>query len=91
LRKKEAAVSIEMTEVGGHKDQLIEALGECQAGRCSCPTNEFDNLAAMDIEQASDVIRIRLEPKAGERIDTAEIAACLDCTTAKVAGAEHNA
>ncbi len=36
----ESAVSIEVTEAGRRQDQLMEALGECQAGECSCPTNE---------------------------------------------------
>jgi hypothetical protein len=91
IEEREPAVSIEVTEVAGQKDQLMEAFGECQAGQCSCPTNEYEKLASMHVEQAGDVIRIRLEPKPGERIDTAEIAACLDYTTAKVAEAEHEA
>jgi len=33
------------------------------------------------------VIRIRLEPKAGQVLDTRQIAACLDYTTATASGA----
>jgi hypothetical protein len=52
--------------------------------QCTCPTDEYDKLASMEIEQAGDRIRLRMEPKAGEKLDTADIAACLDYTTAGV-------
>ena len=42
--------------------------------------------AAMEVEQSRDAIRLRLEARPGDR-STSEIAACLDCTTAKVAEA----
>ncbi len=91
IDEKESIVSIEVGEVAGHQDQLVEAFGECQAGQCSCPTNEYDKLASMQVEQDEDRIRLRLEPKPGEKFDTSEIAACLDYTTAKVAQAKTEA
>jgi hypothetical protein len=78
IDEEESAVSITVTEVGSHRAQLMEAFGDCQAGRCSCPTNE-----SIQVEQVGDVIRLRLEPKPGEKFNTSEIAACLDYTTAK--------
>jgi hypothetical protein len=80
-------VNIEVTEVAGVQDKLLEAFGECQAGRCSCPTDEYQKLASMEVEQETDTIRLRLHAKPGERFDTSEIAACLDYTTAKAAKA----
>jgi hypothetical protein len=85
IDKDESAVSIEVTEAGGRQDELMEAFGECQTGQCSCPTNEYEKLASIEVEQGGDLIHIRLQPKPGEKIDTSEIAACLDFTTAKVA------
>lgn len=82
---KESGVSIELTEVGGHEGELLEAFSECQAGQCSCPTTEYEKLANMEIEQGQDAIRLRLEAKPGEKFDASEITACLDYTTAKVA------
>lgn len=38
----------------------------------------------MEVERDEDLIRLRLEPKTGEKLDTSEIAACLDYTTTKV-------
>lgn len=88
IQQEQQAVSVEVSEVGGKQDQLLEAFGECQAGRCSCPTDEYEKLASMDIEQAGDNVRLRLEAKPGEKFDTSEIAACLDYTTAKLTEAE---
>ncbi len=43
------------------------------------------------VEQTGDLIRIRPEPKPGEKIDTSESTDCLDYTTAKVAETRPNA
>ena len=82
IQDKGSGVSIEVTEVGGQQDRLLEAFGECQVGQCSCPTNEYEKLESMNVEPASDGIRIRLETKPGEKLDTSAISACLDYTTA---------
>ena len=84
IQEEASAVSIELTEVGGHQEQLLEAFGECQAGRCSCPTDEYQKLASMDVENHQDAIRIRLTTKPGEKLDAAEISACLDYTTSRL-------
>jgi hypothetical protein len=78
----ESKVLIEVVEVGENQDQLIAALGDCQAGHCSCPTNGYDKLVSMEIEQGKDLIRLRLQLRPGERLDTSQVAACLDYTTA---------
>ncbi len=84
IQEEESAISIEVAEVGGRQEQLLEAFGECQAAQCSCPTNEYQKLASMQVEQTSDAIRIRLETKPGEKLDNSEISACLDYTTANL-------
>lgn len=81
IDEQESAVSIEVADVGGHQDQLLEAFGECQSGNCSCPTDEYEKLASMKVERGEDTISLRLQPKPGEKFDTSEIAACLDYTT----------
>lgn len=81
-------MSIEVAGVSGHEEQLLDAFGECQAGRCTCPTTEYEKLAAMEVEKDEDVIRLRLDSRQGEEFDVAEIAACLDYTTAKIAETE---
>lgn len=78
-----STVSIDITEVAGGQDRLLGAFAACQAGQCSCPTDEYKKLDSMDIQTSGDQIRLRLEPKEGERFNLSEIAACLDYTTAK--------
>ncbi len=77
------SLEIELTEVEGQEADLLRAFSECQAGQCSCPTDEYQKLAAMEVEQGHDAIRLTLDPKPGEKFDATEIAACLDYTTAK--------
>ena len=85
IDERGASVAIELTEVGGQQGQLLKAFGECQAGHCSCPTDEYQKLSGMAVEQGDGVIRLRLDAKRGEKFDVAEIAACLEYTTAKAA------
>ena len=59
-------------------------LGECQAGQCSCPTNEYEKVEAMDVESSADAIAIRLRAKPGTEFDTREIETCLHYTVTKV-------
>ena len=87
IKEEASTVSIEVAEVGGRQEQLMRAFADCQAGHCTCPTDEYEKLASLKVEQDEDLIRLRLEPKVGEKLDTSEIAACLDYTTAKVAEA----
>jgi hypothetical protein len=84
---EDASVFIEVTGVAGQEQELLEAFGECQAGQCSCPAGEYQKLASMDVQHTGDVIRIRLEPTAGQVLNTRQIAACLDYTTATASGA----
>lgn len=84
IEETDSTVSIEVAEVGGQAELLLQAFGECQAGQCSCPTDEYQKLASMDIEQSGDAIKLRLQPKPGEEFNTSEIAACLDYTTGKL-------
>ena len=81
VTEQETVVSIDLSDVADERERLLTAFVECQAGRCSCPTDEYGKVASMDVEHGADTIHIRLEPKAGERFDLSEIAACLDYTT----------
>jgi hypothetical protein len=74
-----------VSDIGEAKARLLEAYGECQNGQCSCPTNEYYKLESVKVEPGEDVIRMRLEPKPGEKFDAFQIAACLDYKTATIA------
>ena len=86
INADDASVAIEITGVAGRQAELFEAFGECQEGRCSCPTNEYEKVAAMEVEPTADRIAITLQAKPGTRFDAAEIAACLEYTVGKTEG-----
>jgi len=79
------SVAIELTEVAGRRDELLAAFGACQEGRCSCPTEEYEKVAEIEVQPAGDQIAITLEAKPGTRLDPAAISACLEYTVGKSA------
>ena len=88
MKELDSAVAIEVNEVTGRRAQLEAAFAACQAGQCSCPTDEYEKLGTMEIKHGEDAIRLRLEPKPGEKFDLSEIAACLDYVTGRATEVE---
>lgn len=76
----DATVAIQITGVGERQGELLAAFGECQEGRCSCPTDEYEKVAVMEVQPGQDRIDIQLEAKPGTSLDASEIEACLDYT-----------
>jgi hypothetical protein len=77
-------VAIQVTEVAGRQRQLLEAFQECQSGHCTCPTDEYQKVAGMQLTAGADEVVLRLQAKPGTRFVTTEISSCLDHTIAKV-------
>ena len=46
---------------------------------------KYDKLESMEVEPGENLLRMRLEPKPGEKLGTSQIAACLNYTTAAIA------
>ena len=83
IGKDKTAVLIELTGVGAKKEEFLEAFAECRSGHCACPTDEYAKLASIEVIDAGDSIRVRLETRPGETLDAAKIETCLDYTTTK--------
>ena len=83
ISEEGTSVSIELTDVEGKQELLLQAFDECQTGQCSCPTDQYEKVAGMQLDSDEQQITIQLEPVRGERFDTDEIAACLDYTIAQ--------
>ena len=64
LHEDAATVAIEVSGVGDdlEEQKLLEAFDDCRSGRCSCPTDQYDKLASMDVDRADDSITLRLDP-----------------------------
>jgi len=77
-------IEIDVTDLEGKKDQLLEAFQECSEGRCTCPTNEYQKLEALEVTDSGDTIQLSLKAKPDEQIDTNEIEKCLEYTKKRV-------
>ncbi len=85
IKTTEDGIQIDVTDLEGKKDQLLEAFQECSEGRCTCPTQEYQKVASLDVTGSDDTIRLSIIAKPGEQIDTGEIEQCLEYTKKRVA------
>jgi len=79
-------LSITVEGVKDQKEQLLEAFQECQEGRCSCPTNEYQKLETLEIKSDEDSVHLLLTAREGESFDREEIEKCLEYTEGRVMG-----
>lgn len=84
ITKQDNGLTIDVTELEGRKEELLEAFQECSEGRCTCPTQEYEKMEKLEILDAKDIIRLSLKAKKGEEIDASEIEKCLEYTKKRV-------
>lgn len=77
-------ININNVETPTEQKQLMDAFQECQNGTCSCPTNEYQKLEKMEIQEGNGLIVLNLKPKSGQELDQSEIVRCLEYTKSKV-------
>jgi hypothetical protein len=80
-------LKVKLEDTTGVQDQLLAAFQECQQGRCSCPTAEYEKLEGLEIEVSIDEIELRLKPKPGAQLEPSQIARCLDYTVTRTSEA----
>jgi hypothetical protein len=73
-------VTIDLVDTADRAPQVLEALQECQEGRCRCPTDQYERLAGMDIATRGGAMRVRLRPRAGVRLEMDALRLCLEYT-----------
>ena len=79
----DAGLDISVEQVGDSQQALLDAFQDCQEGRCSCKTSEYEKLESMDVQSADDAIRIQLRPRSGATIDESAVRDCLNATLDK--------
>ncbi len=84
IKSTEDGIEIDVTNLEGKRDQLLEAFQECSEGRCACPTQEYQKVEALNIINSEDAIQLSIKAKADQKIDTAEIEKCLVYTQKRV-------
>lgn len=77
-------IDINITELEGKKDELLEAFQECSEGRCTCPTQEYEKMETLNIVDTEKNIQLSIKSKDNEVIDAKEIEKCLDYTRNKI-------
>lgn len=87
ISEQDTDVQIQIHQPGEHTPRLLASLQDCRAGRCSCPTDQYDRLEDMTVQTGVDQLTVRLRPNPGQQVDTDQLQACLDYTLDQ---AEHN-
>ncbi len=86
ITKNQNGLDIDIEDIEGKKEQLLEAFHECSEGTCTCPTDEYKKMESLHVIDSGDTIQLSLKTKEGEQIDTNEIEKCLDYTKQRVSG-----
>ncbi len=63
---------------------LLDELGKCAAGTCSCPSPQYEKLSAIDVSADANAVIVNLKVKPGEQVDRADIEKCLEHTARQV-------
>ncbi len=84
IKSEKDVVEIEVRDVEGKEEQLLQAFQECQEGRCSCPTQEYAKLESLEVTEDAGTIALRLTAKKGDKIDQREIERCLEHTESSI-------
>lgn len=80
ITKNSEGLDVKISGTEGNERQLLDAFRECQEGRCSCPTKEYQKLDGLQIEATPSGISLQLKAKPGTQIEQAEIERCLEYT-----------
>lgn len=84
IKRKPDGLHVHLDKTAGLEPELLQALQECQEGRCSCPTAEYDKLAKMDVTATPDSVDIELQAKPGTDLEAEAVRQCLDFTLTRL-------
>ena len=84
IDKNNTGLDISINDVKSKKKELLEAFQECKEGRCSCPTEEYNKLESLQIEEDDNKIKLHLKSKNGEELDKEKITKCIEYTEKRV-------
>jgi hypothetical protein len=80
IEERGSTVEIHVTAAGEFQPMVLASLQECQQGRCGCPTDQYQKLAAMRLDSTGQDVTVLLEPQVGQRLDIEQLRACLEYT-----------
>lgn len=80
IKKRKDRLFINAAVRSEEQQQLVEELAKCAAGKCTCPSAQYEKLEKIDVTSGQDGVSIVLKAKAGETIDRDDIKRCLEHT-----------
>ena len=69
---------VEIDDLADQRDTVLETFTACREGRCNCPTDEYQKLASLEIEEDGTRLKLHLQAKAGAKFEMSEVARCLE-------------
>lgn len=84
IKPESGMLKVEVSDIEGKEEELLASFQACREGRCACPTDEYQKLESLDIDESAGKISLRLKAKSGRIFDEAEIEKCLDHTKRKL-------
>jgi len=84
IRTKPQGLEIKVEGLGDKQQEVLESLQECATGKCSCPTNQYEKLEAIEISPSAESVSIELRAKPGETVRQSDIERCLEYTAEQV-------
>jgi len=85
IKTKPQGLEIKVEGLGEKQQEVLESFQECAAGKCSCPTNQYEKLEAIEVSPSADSVSIELKAKPGETVSQSDIERCLEYTAEQVA------
>ena len=68
IKGKPGSLRIDVKQLGGKQQAVLESMQACANGKCECPTPQYDKLASIHIAPGPDSISIELRAREGETI-----------------------
>jgi len=84
IRTRPQGLEIKIEGLGDKQQEVLESLQECATGKCSCPTNQYEKLEAIEISPSAESVSIELRAKPGETVRQSDIERCLEYTAEQV-------
>ena len=84
IKPESGMLTVEVSDIEGKEEELLADFQACREGRCACPTDEYQKLESLNIDESAGKVSLRLKGKSGRIFDEAEIEKCLDHTKKKL-------
>lgn len=86
IKQNSGGINIKARVQANQQQQFLEELQKCAQGQCTCPSPQYEKLQSIEISHDATGVSVDLKAKAGQNIDEADIARCLEHTATQLKG-----